>query len=72
MTIKETTIPFEEIENTPAAELLKLSHAELNAHIRCAERLITRSQNLAYWLGGIKIEKTLRENLEITDLGGAQ
>ncbi len=55
-------IRYADIASTPAKELLRLEHEELDALIKEAERIAYRSDTVVHWLKGIKIEKTFREN----------
>jgi len=70
MTDLKPPIPYEDITHTPASVLLELSHEELRSQIKEAEELSEKAQTIVFWLKGISIEKTLRENPEITDIGG--
>lgn len=55
------TIRYEDIEKTPAEQLLRLSHPELEILIKAAERAAYRADTVVHWLRGIKVEKTFRE-----------
>ncbi|MBK1883773.1 hypothetical protein JIN85_15245 [Luteolibacter pohnpeiensis] len=57
----DTIVNYEDIEKTPAAELLELSHEQLDALIKRAERAAYRADTVVHWLRGIKVEKTFRE-----------
>jgi len=70
MTNDKQPIDYEEIETIPVRDLLALSHAELLALIRQAEVIADHAQNIASWLGGIRIEKTLREKFDDHGKGG--
>lgn len=72
MTNEKHPILYENIEHTPACELLELSHDQLNKLIQEAEEKTEKAQNIVFWLKGITMEKTLRENPEATDLGGVE
>lgn len=55
------TIRYEDIEKTPAEQLLRLSHPEIDALVKAAERAAYRADTVVHWLRGIKVEKTFRE-----------
>ena len=57
----DTIVHYEDIEKTPAAELLELEHEQLDALIKGAERAAYRADTVVHWLRGIKVEKTFRE-----------
>jgi len=57
----QQTVRYEDIEKTPAQELLRLEHEQLDALIKEAERAAYRADTVVYWLRGIKVEKTFRE-----------
>ena len=54
------TVRYEEIESTPAEELLKLRYCQLNELIREAEHRTHRAELVLHWLRGLKVEKSLR------------
>lgn len=62
-------VRFEDVKNTKARRLLELSHRELDKLIEQADRELDRAETRAYWLRGIKLEKTLREDLASQDGG---
>lgn len=74
MTSKHNTtlIFFEKVEKAPAADLMRLSFAELDAWIAFARKIEERAANAAGWLNGLKIEKALREEAVLSKLGGAK
>jgi len=53
-------VRYEDIESTPAEDLLKLRYCELNDLIREAERRSHRANLVLHWLRGLKVEKSLR------------
>jgi hypothetical protein len=63
------TIRYEDIEKTPAEQLLRLSTQELDALIKAAERAAYRADTVVHWLRGIKVEKTIREGSGIAGGG---
>ena len=67
-----TLVFFEKVEKTPAADLMRLSFTELDAWIAFARKIEERAGNTAGWLTGLKIEKALREEGEISKSGGGQ
>ncbi len=67
-----TLVFLEKVEQAPATELMRLSHAELEAWISFARKIEERAQNAAGWLSGLKIEKALREEISISRLGGGK
>ncbi|MBB5353702.1 uncharacterized protein YehS (DUF1456 family) [Haloferula luteola] len=56
------TIRYEDIEKIPAEQFLRLSHQELDALIKAAERAAYRADTVVHWLRGLKVEKTIRED----------
>jgi len=72
MTYFKHPITYEDIEHTPACVLLKLSQKKLNSLIQEAEERADKAQIAVIWLKGLKMEKTLRENPDMEDLGGAE
>ena len=54
------TVCYEDIESTPAEDLLQLRYCELNDLIREAERRSHRADLVLHWLRGLKVEKSLR------------
>ena len=67
-----TLIFFEKVEKTPAADLMRLSFAEMEAWIAFARKIEEKAANTAGWLTGLKIEKSLREDAVLSKMGGVQ
>ena len=67
-----TLLFFEKVEQTPAAELMRLSFSELEAWIAFARKIEERAANTAGWLNGLRIEKSLREEAALSKLGGVK
>ena len=65
-------IEYDEIEAVPVRDLLALSHADLLALIRQAEVIADHANNIAVWLGSIRIEKSLRERFDDHGKGDAE
>ena len=70
MTDETPRVRFEEIPQTPASQLLKLSFVQLDKHIAIAQANVNANQTMIEWLRGIKIEKTFRENPDLVEMGG--
>lgn len=69
---KPPLIKFEDIEGIPAADLLKLSHEELDDFIKQAREISSEATNIVQWLSSIKLEKIVREENSDDDSGGAK
>ncbi len=67
----KTFVRYEDVKNTPAKQLLKLSHRRLDRLIEQADRALDRAETTAYWLRGIKLEKTVCEELDEQNGGKA-
>lgn len=74
MTLKHnaTLVFLEKVEKAPAADLMRLSHAELESWTNFARKIEERAQNAAGWLSGLKIEKALREEASLSRPGGGK
>lgn len=59
----KTTIDYQDIEKTPARELLALSFEELDNLIALAREARSSANLTADWLTAIKLEKIIREDL---------
>lgn len=67
-------IRFEDIHKTSARRLLQLEHEELDRLIGQAEYAVDQANTTMLRLQGIKLEKTVREDMPMQDPqnGGAQ
>lgn len=62
-------IRYEDIKNTPAQALLDLSHSEIDSLIKEAERAAYQAETIVHWIKGIKVEKTFREDDNLSKEG---
>ena len=64
-------VRFKDVKTTPALRLLQLSHEEINRLIEQAEVAFDHAHSILHWLKGIKLEKTVREEMPLRN-GGAK
>lgn len=63
-------VHYEDIKDIPIQDLLGLPDEDLIALIRQAETIAGNAKNVACWLGGVRLEKALRDRFDDHGKGG--